>query len=58
MIRQLLTYGDRDKVPQSVMRTEIKKALDEQWEKLHFGHVINEVIPFLPLERYQIAEVS
>jgi hypothetical protein len=40
----LLAYDDRTKIPQSLLRMEVKKALDDQWERLNFGAV--SVLPF------------
>jgi hypothetical protein len=79
----LLAYDDRTKIPQSLLRMEVKKALDDQWERLNFGavrlpslfsppqptycltlpltslsQVVSEVVPYLPLEKKQIEEVS
>ena len=57
MINLLLTYGDRELIPQTTIRQEVKRTLDEQWKKLEFGKVVNEVIPYLPLEQSHIAQV-
>ena len=57
MTNLLLTYGDRDHIPQNILRSEVKTALDEQWSRLHFGTAIKEVIPYLPMEKTQIEEV-
>ena len=57
MTNLLLTYGDRDAIPQNILRSEVKTALDEQWSRLHFGTAIKEVIPYLPMEKTQIEEV-
>ena len=57
MTNLLLTYGDRDHIPQNILRSEVKTALDEQWSRLHFGTAIKEVIPYLPMEKPQIEEV-
>ena len=53
----LLAYEDRALIPQQILRAEVKKALDRQWERLHFGSVISEVIPYLPLEQTQIEQI-
>lgn len=53
----LLAYEDRDLIPQQILRAEVKKALDKQWERLHFGSVVSEVIPYLPLEQLQIEQI-
>lgn len=57
MTKLLLVHGGRDRVPQQAFRTEVGKALTEQWERLQFSKVIREVIPFLPMERQQIKDV-
>ena len=54
---QLLYYGDRNKIPQSALRSAVKGALDEQWKRLNFGTTVKEVIPFLSMEKEQIEEV-
>jgi len=56
MIKLLLAY-DRSQVPQHILRTEVKKSLDDQWERLKFGSLVSEVVPYLPLERDQIEEI-
>lgn len=53
----LLAYEDRDHIPQQILRAEVKKALDKQWERLQFGSVVSEVIPYLPLENLQIEQI-
>lgn len=53
----LLAYEDRHLIPQQVLRAEVKTALDEQWDRLHFGSVVSEVIPYLPLERNHVEEI-
>ena len=57
MTKLLLTYGNRSAIPQSVLRNEVKSALDSQWERLRFGKTIKEVVPFLPLEPEHVREV-
>ena len=57
MIKLLLKHGDRADIPRAVLRNEVKAALDEQWERLIFGKVVNEVVPFLPMEQSHIEEV-
>ena len=57
MIKLLLKHGDRADIPRAVLRNEVKAALDEQWERLIFGKVVNEVVPFLPMEQKHIEEV-
>lgn len=57
MTRLLLSYGERQQIPVTVLRAEVKAALDEQWARLQFGKVVTEVVPFLPLEEQSIREV-
>ena len=57
MIKLLLKHGDRADIPRTVLRNEVKAALDEQWERLIFGKVVNEVVPFLPMEQVHIEQV-
>jgi hypothetical protein len=57
MIRLLLKHGNRDLIPRQALRNEVKASLDEQWERLIFGKVINEVVPYLPMEQQHIEEV-
>mmetsp|Transcript_25103 Transcript_25103/g.46925 ORF Transcript_25103/g.46925 Transcript_25103/m.46925 type:complete len:501 (-) Transcript_25103:106-1608(-) len=53
----LLAYEDRTLIPQQLLRSEVKKALDKQWERLQFGSVVSEVIPYLPLEQLQVEQI-
>lgn len=53
----LLAYKNRSQVPQDRLRSDVKTALDAQWERLNFGRVVTEVIPFMPLEKQQIEEI-
>jgi ATP-dependent Clp protease ATP-binding subunit ClpA len=57
MTKLLLAYGDRQALPQNVLREEVKKALDEQWSRLQFGKMIHDVVPFLPLEPSHLKEI-
>ena len=57
MVKLLLAYDEKKKIPKNAMRLEVKAALDEQWERLQFGKMIKEVIPFLPLERADITDI-
>lgn len=52
MVKLLLAHGgDRLAVPTGALRREVKLALDQQWDRLGVGKSIDEVVPFLPLER-------
>ena len=53
----MLAYDGRDLIPQHILRAEVKTALDKQWQRLQFGSVVSEVIPYLPLERPQIEQI-
>lgn len=57
MIKLLLAYGEKDLIPKAKLRSEVKSALDDQWNRLQFGKLIKEVIPFLPLEPHDISEI-
>jgi hypothetical protein len=48
MTKLVLRYGDRSLVPQSVLRSEVKDALDKQWARLRFSKVVREVVPYMP----------
>lgn len=56
-MKLVLSYGNRSAIPQSLLRNEIKNALDEQWSRLRFGKVVREVVPYLPLEPEHIREI-
>lgn len=56
-MKLVLSYGNRSAIPQSLLRNEIKGALDEQWSRLRFGKVVREVVPYLPLEPEHIREI-
>lgn len=57
MMKLVLTYGNRSAIPQAQLRSEIKTALDDQWKRLHFGKVVREVVPYLPLEPEHVREI-
>ena len=57
MTKLVLTYGNRSAIPQSLLRSEVKTALDEQWVRLQFGKVVREVVPYLPLEPEHIRDI-
>ena len=57
MQKIILAHGSRDHFPQAELVTAVKDALDMQWQRLQFGKMVNEVIPFLPLEAVHIAEI-
>lgn len=54
----LLKAGDRQDLSIYELRNEIKKQLDQQWQRLEmFSKSINEVIPYLPLEPIHIQQI-
>ena len=57
MTKLVLSYGNRSLIPQTVLRNEVKMALDAQWQRLRFGKVVREVVPYLPLEPVHIREI-
>lgn len=57
MTKILLKYGDRQDIPIQVLRNEVKEALDQQWDRLRFGKVIKEVVPYLPLEMNHMRDI-
>jgi hypothetical protein len=57
MTKLVLSYGNRSAIPQALLRSEIKTALDAQWSRLRFGKFVTEVVPYLPLEPEHIREI-
>lgn len=57
MIKLLLAYGSKESIPRTLLRSEVKLALDEQWQRQNFGKLITEVVPFLPLEQQDIKKI-
>jgi len=57
MVSRQLLYRTRSEVPAEELRREAKSALDAQWAHLRFGKVIDEVVPYLPMEAPQLREV-
>ena len=58
MLRLMLQSGSsRSAVEQHKLRAVVKTALDQQWDRLHFGKAISEVIPFLPFEPHDIEQI-
>jgi hypothetical protein len=52
-----LSYGSRKAIPQTLLRSTVKKTLDKEWQRLRLGRMISEVVPFFPLEPEGIREV-
>jgi len=57
MVAKQLEYKTREEVPAEKLRRIAKAALDDQWKALRFGKVVDEVIPYLPMEQEQMQEV-
>jgi hypothetical protein len=57
MTKLVLSYGNRSAIPQALLRSEIKTALDAQWSRLRLGKFVTEVVPYLPLEPEHIREI-
>lgn len=57
MQKMLLAHERREDVPHSALVSSVKDALDAQWARLQFGKLVDEVIPFLPLEPVHVAEI-
>ncbi|EQC32547.1 hypothetical protein, variant 2 [Saprolegnia diclina VS20] len=53
----MIQYESRDELPFGELENEVKKALDAQWDRLQFGKMIKQVIPFLPFEQRHIIDV-
>lgn len=39
MIKLLLRFTEREKIPRNILRSEVKSALDAQWQRLRLGKV-------------------
>eukprot|EP00752_Nemacystus_decipiens_P016283 g14562.t1 len=46
----VLRYRKRSDVIPGTLQSAVKKALDEQWERLRFGKMVDKVIPYLPMD--------
>eukprot|EP00941_MAST-03F_sp_MAST-3F-sp1_P006189 g6189.t1 len=57
-IKKLLLQYPRGKTPENKLVAVVKSALDKQWERLRFGKMIGHVVPFLPLEPFDIRHVT
>eukprot|EP01036_Dinobryon_divergens_P032935 gene32935-42622_t len=53
----VLKYRDRSRIPPEELREEVRKLMEKQWRKLQFQRNIQEVIPFMPLERSHIRRI-
>ncbi|CAI5742444.1 unnamed protein product [Peronospora destructor] len=57
MEQVMIQYETRDEIPTVQLERVVKAALDDQWKRLGFGKMIDQVIPFLPFEHEHIVEV-
>lgn len=53
----IVSYGDRNKIPQSVIRKTARSALVDHTGDVNFAKLISEVIPYMPMENAQIQEL-
>ena len=44
-------------VPAHLLSAHVKRALDQQWERLRFGKHVDKVVPFLPLGMAQLRDL-
>jgi len=51
-----LTMARRN-LPREVLRSTVREALDKQWKRLRFGKMVEQVVPFLPMTSWDIANV-
>ncbi|KAI9993744.1 hypothetical protein PInf_016263 [Phytophthora infestans] len=57
MEQVMIQYDTRDEIPTVQLERVVKSALDDQWKRLDFGKMIDQVIPFLPFEHQHIVEI-
>ena len=57
MLKMIMSYPHRQDIPQAVLVSLVKDALDDQWKRLQFGKLVNEVVPFLPLNVQHITDI-
>ena len=53
----IVSYGDRDKIPQSVIRSTARNALTDFMGNSNISKMISEVIPYMPMENSQIQDL-
>ncbi|CAN0274930.1 unnamed protein product, partial [Ectocarpus fasciculatus] len=46
----VLKYKKRSDVPPGPIQSAVKRSLDEQWERLRFGKMVDKVVPYLPMD--------
>ncbi|KAL4175053.1 hypothetical protein KRP22_000026 [Phytophthora ramorum] len=57
MEQVMIQYETREEIPTVQLERVVKAALDDQWKRLDFGKMIDQVIPFLPFEHQHIVEI-
>ncbi|CAH0483016.1 unnamed protein product [Peronospora belbahrii] len=57
MEQVMIQYDAREEIPTVQLERVVKAALDDQWKRLDFGKMIDQVIPFLPFEHQHIVEI-
>ena len=58
MIEDLIvSYGDRNKIPQSVIRRTARSALVNHTGDVNFAKLVSEVIPYMSIENSQIQDL-
>ena len=53
----IMSYGDRNKIPQSVIRSAARNALTDHMGNSNIAKMIGEVIPYMPMENSQIQDL-
>ena len=53
----VVSYGDRNKIPQSVIRKTARSALVNHTGDVDFAKLVREVIPYMPMENSQIQDL-
>ena len=53
----IVSYGDRNKIPQSVIRSAARSALVNHTGNTDIAKLIREVIPYMPMEKTQIKDL-
>ena len=53
----VVSYGNRDRIPQSVIRKTARSALVHHTGNVNFAKLISEVIPYMPMENSQIQDL-
>ncbi|CBJ33632.1 conserved unknown protein [Ectocarpus siliculosus] len=46
----VLRYRKRSDVVPGALQSAVKRSLDEQWERLRFGKMVDKVVPYLPMD--------